>query len=418
MAFLPTAAEVRRRELKQLLADKRSLINAHGVLQPTPLSLAALPVSSKMLEQWRHACSVSRSAGIPAIDLGPPPGSMSSEKGQTKKDAAHPQSIHPPPGLERPQQGQELQLYVISLSTPEGEQRREMMCLRPGSKYEVSPGVLPNDVPQHVIDHWYNGRMGETRNRALKGAFAAHWEAWLRIAAAGDKGALVLEDDCVQYRAYPQLDKYSHDGITLLGGCFKGFSSRGICEHTYMSKLQFLNIIASLQPGLQPLPHEEVDKPGKKRKRGGNQQASKQLAVMRWSMCVAYVVPPGFAKQLCDDVRGCKGHLLKSPDIWLAPYTKYFLWPPAFGDQGDGSQCFIEIREFGTDLYCSNEMRRIAEKSERALPQLGAPEADVLTWQIQELTLQRNMTQQFLARAVPARPVLVKRLICKSEQCG
>ena len=238
MASALTAAEVRRRELMQLLADRRSLINAHGVLQPT-VSLAALPppwsnASSKMLEQWRHACSFSRSAGIPAIDLGPPPGSMSSEKGQTKKDAAHPQSIHPLPGLERPQQGQELQLYVISLSTPEGEQRREMMCLRPGSKYEVSPGVLPADVPQHVIDHWYNGRMGETRNRALKGAFAAHWEAWQRIAAAGDKGALVLEDDCVQYRAYPQLDKYSHDGITLLGGCFKGFSSRGgyVSVHT------------------------------------------------------------------------------------------------------------------------------------------------------------------------------------------
>ena len=43
--------------------------------------------------------------GIPAIDQGSPPGSMSSEKGQTKKDAAHPQSIHPLPGLERPQQG-------------------------------------------------------------------------------------------------------------------------------------------------------------------------------------------------------------------------------------------------------------------------------------------------------------------------
>ena len=247
-------AEVRRQELKKLLADKRSLITS--LLKPNPLKLAALPSIPAPQTQHNPAawclfkqktkgqtkkdaahpqtCSVSRSAGIPAIDLGPPPDSMSSEKGQTKKDAAHPQSIHPLPGLERPQQGQELQLHVISLSTPEGEQRREMMCLRPGSKYEVSPGVLPNDVPQHVIDHWYNGRMGETRNRALKGAFAAHWEAWQRIAAAGDKGALVLEDDCVQYRAYPQLDKYSHDGITLLGGCFKGFSSRGgyVSVHT------------------------------------------------------------------------------------------------------------------------------------------------------------------------------------------
>ena len=169
-------------------------------------------------------------------------------------------------------------------------------------------------------------------------------------------------------------------------------------ERAYLSNLQFLKIIASLQPGLQPLPHEEGDKPGKKRKGGSNQQA-----VMRWSMCVAYVVPPGFAKQLCDDVCGCKGHLLKSPDIWLARYTKYFLWPPAFGDQGDDSQCFTEIRELGTDLYCSNEMRRIAEKCERVLPQLGAPEADVLSWQIRELTLQRNMKQSGKSRSCKAR---------------
>ena len=422
-------AEVRRQELKQLLAEKRSLID--GFLKPNPRKLAALPSIPAPQTQHNPAdpncrcacclfkqktkgqtkkdaahpqtCSVSRSAGIPAIDLGPPPGSMSSEKGQTQKDAAHPQSIPPPPGLERPQQEQELQLYVISLSTQEGVKRRKMMRLQPGPMYKVIPGVLPADVPPHVIDHWYYGRMGKARNRALQGAFAAHWAAWMQIAAAGDKGALVLEDDCVQYRAYPQLDKYPHDGITILGGCFKGFSSWAR-QRAYVSNLQFLKTIASLQPGLQPLPHnEEEDIPGKKRTGGANQQASKQSAVMRWSMCVAYVVPPGFAKQLCDSVSGCKGRLLKSPDIWLAPYTKYFLWPPAFGDQGGDSQCFTEIRELGTDLYCSEEMRRIAKKSKRALPQLGAPEAAILTWQIQELTLQRNMTQNLW------------RQICKSE---
>ena len=414
-------AEVRRQELKQLLADKRSLIN--GLLKPNPLKLAALPSIPAPQTQHNPAawclfkqktkgqtkkdaahpqtCSVSRSAGSPAIDLGLPTGSMSSEKGQTQKDAAHHQSIPPPPGLERPQQEQELQLYVISLSTQEGVKRQKMMRLQPCPMYKVIPGVLPANVPPHVIDHWYYGRMGKARNRALQGAFAAHWAAWMQIAAAGDKGALVLEDDCVQYRAYPQLDKYPHDGITILGGCFKGFSSWAR-QRAYVTNLQFLKTIASLQPGLQPLPHNE-DIPGKKRTGGANQQASKQSAVMRWSMCVAYVVPPGFAKQLCDSVSGCNGRLLKSPDIWLAPYTKYFLWPPAFGDQGGDSQCFTEIRELGTDLYCSEEMRRIAKKSKRALPQLGAPEAAILTWQIQELTLQRNMTQNLW------------RQICKSE---
>eukprot|EP00974_Lingulodinium_polyedra_P095563 9261737-Lingulodinium_polyedra.AAC.1 len=59
---------------------------------------------------------------------------------------------------------------------------------------------------------------------------------------------------------------------------------------------------------------------------------------MRWSMCVAYLVPPGFAWKLCQDVGRCKGRILKSPDLGFADYTKYFIWPPAFGGQGGTSR--------------------------------------------------------------------------------
>ena len=110
-------------------------------------------------------------------------------------------------------------------------------------------------------------------------------------------------------------------------------------------------------------------------------------------MCVAYIVPPGFAAKLCADVDRCRGRTLKSPDIWLAHYAKYCLWPPAFGDQGNDSQCYTDSKELGTDLYCSKEMRRAAEQSRRPLPALGAPEDDVLKWQAQELDLQRKMAQ-------------------------
>ena len=107
-------------------------------------------------------------------------------------------------------------------------------------------------------------------------------------------------------------------------------------------------------------------------------------------MCVAYVVPPGFASKLVDDVIACKGRALKSPDIWLGPYTKYFLWPPAFGDQGVDSMCFTDKRELTTDLYCSSEMRNVAEKAGRPMPALGAPAVDVHNWQIRELLLQKE----------------------------
>eukprot|EP00974_Lingulodinium_polyedra_P079269 7677838-Lingulodinium_polyedra.AAC.1 len=59
--------------------------------------------------------------------------------------------------------------------------------------------------------------MATSRNRALQGAFVARGKVWMRIVTDGEqKGALVLEGDCVQYRECPLLDKYSLDGILLL----------------------------------------------------------------------------------------------------------------------------------------------------------------------------------------------------------
>ena len=159
------------------------------------------------------------------------------QKGE-EEGAAGSSSIRPPPGLAPPPSSparslaalppDALQLFVISLDNEDGKQRRAKMNLFQFPKYELSDGVAPGGVPQHVRDHWYYGRMSTSRNRALQGAFAAHWKVWMRIAAGGDKGALVLEDDSVQYRLFPQLAKYERDGITLLGGCFKGYSTWGV----------------------------------------------------------------------------------------------------------------------------------------------------------------------------------------------
>eukprot|EP00974_Lingulodinium_polyedra_P109496 10593587-Lingulodinium_polyedra.AAC.1 len=62
------------------------------------------------------------------------------------------------------------------------------------TKYALSYGVSVDVVPEHVVDHWYYGprgrRLSTSRNRALQGVFAAHWNVWMRIASNGDKGAL------------------------------------------------------------------------------------------------------------------------------------------------------------------------------------------------------------------------------------
>ena len=60
---------------------------------------------------------------------------------------------------------------------------------------------------------------------------------------------------------------------------------------------------------------------------------------------MAYYIPPGMAAQLLDVVdRPQKKKLFKSLDVFFAPFTKYFMWPPAFGDQGAQSLCFTERR--------------------------------------------------------------------------
>ena len=74
--------------------------------------------------------------------------------------------------------------------------------------------------------------------------------------------------------------------------------------------------------------------------------------------------------------------MLKSPDALLEPFTKYFLWPPAFGDQGDQSLCFTHNKGLGTDLYCSAGVRAIAESLHRPLPPLGCGAVALQDWQI------------------------------------
>ena len=74
--------------------------------------------------------------------------------------------------------------------------------------------------------------------------------------------------------------------------------------------------------------------------------------------------------------------MFKSPDIFLAPFTKYFLWPPAFGDQGKQSLCFTHKKDLRTDFYCSAGMRAAAARLSRPLPPLGCSTAALLDWQL------------------------------------
>ena len=76
--------------------------------------------------------------------------------------------------------------------------------------------------------------------------------------------------------------------------------------------------------------------------------------------------------------------LFKSPDVFLAPFTNYLLWPPAFGDQGAQSLCFTHNMDLGIDLYCSCGMREVVARMHRPLPPPRRNTVDLLDWQIRE----------------------------------
>jgi len=181
-----------------------------------------------------------------------------------------------------------MQTYVISLENDVGRARRQRMQL--DKAYHLVTGVSPSCVPNHVSEHWYWGRTGTERNRALQGAFAAHWKVWMQMAAGGNRGGLVLEDDCVQYRDYPRVPKsYPTDGITLLGGCFKGWGNWGVGYSSFLASLAFLKVLSIQSVGIQPLPQRGDCRGGA----SSSQQASQQQAArggqdMRWAICPSW----------------------------------------------------------------------------------------------------------------------------------
>ena len=74
--------------------------------------------------------------------------------------------------------------------------------------------------------------------------------------------------------------------------------------------------------------------------------------------------------------------LFKSPHIFLEPFTKYLLWPPAVGEQGAQSLCFTHNKDLGIDLYCIAGMREVVARMRRPLPPPGCSTVALLDWQI------------------------------------
>ena len=232
------------------------------------------------------------------------------------------------------------QFVVISLDTDIGKQRRDGLCLP--TPYIWSRGVLPEEVPDLVREHWRPSRYKEERQECLMGAFAAHLQAWRTVASMGSPAMIILEDDAKFVRPIPE--EFPEGTITLLGGVFRGYGKW--CEKTVdqraYSTRDFIAHRDSFSYGVNELPTQEGSR-------------------MRWVMAVAYHLPVGMAAKLVDIVDRTTKKTLRTPDIWLNDYATHFVWPPPFVDQDSTSQCMTPHSCHGSDFYCDGRMLRIAD---------------------------------------------------------
>jgi hypothetical protein len=237
--------------------------------------------------------------------------------------------------------------YVISLDNEVGRKRLEGINF----EHEVSPGVLPSEVSEHIRSHWYPGRWTKQRNECFMASFSAHYRVWKKLADEGSPEAIVCEDDCVQCRELPE-EPLPQDGITLLGGVVCGYGhwrDLGKWERAGC----FLDYIRDLKPGVNPLND------------------------MRWLMVLAYYIPAGYACKLVEEVEGATRKSLKVTDVWLNGRAKYLVFPNCFADRDEKSQSGSTLNIHGSDLYCSKRMREIARKMGKPLPRwaCGAEQA-------------------------------------------
>ena len=110
----------------------------------------------------------------------------------------------------------------------------------------------------------------------------------------------------------------------IAGWVFKGSAQQ--TQKWSVDNLQFLDVLAPLKVGIQTFRQD-----------------------MRVKV-LAYWVPLGFAKSICEALRSCQKGSVGSIDTWLQQYATHFLWHSAFGDEEDSA------------LWCDSEMRSLAAR--------------------------------------------------------
>ena len=163
--------------------------------------------------------------------------------------------------------------------------------------------------------------------------------------ALGPGAGIVVEDDARHIREMPDVWPPTP---CLLGGVLR---TQGIWKDEnveYFSSGKFMKVLHALQPGV-------VRIPGK------------------WTMSVAYYLPPGFAENLLAQVTQASS--FSCVDVWLNGFIKHAMYPNVFFDATAPSQCRSPFDNLSADLYMNRKGRALAKRFGATI-EIGMPAED------------------------------------------
>jgi len=237
--------------------------------------------------------------------------------------------------------------WVISLNTPEGEKRRQLLNF----EHSIEPGFLGSEIPPGLASKFVRGRYAESTIQAIRGGFFAHLEAWRKI-AKGNTPVCVCEDDAYQLRPLPKINLSQEQGICLLGGAIRGPDRWETEVKDFVNSKQYVSVLSSFKEGVNIIDYSKH----------------------RWTMCIAYIVNPAQAAFLVDLAEKTTKKL-RAVDIWLSKtgLVRSLMFPNIFTDNSKAvSQCNSPPLHGLTDFYVAEFIRRAAKGHGIIFPKTGA----------------------------------------------
>jgi len=236
-------------------------------------------------------------------------------------------------------------ILVISMDSALGEQRRS--CLN--YPYVWLEGVRGKTHKGPIRDRMIRYPGGLERSRdGMIGCFAAHVKALITIQQRRLKNVIICEDDAIQVRALPALNKLKRDGVTLLAGAVRTPGPWKQEDADFRTSGEALRIVRSFKPGSNIIDWERF----------------------RFTGSAAYFVPDSTVAQTILDRLSQSSDRITHWDVWLGKQelVKYLLYPNCFTERKGPSQIGTAAKNTSADRYLlwPELLKRLSRKRSRS----------------------------------------------------